>query len=237
MTRAADILAELGNAIELIVFLAVVVISALGGLIQKWLQRREQQAAEQRTRSRAAREEGRSEQQDRQQPRYKPIGESPPARGDERTEAPQRQAPQTPRAAPARARPAPGADHRLKRQAERIMRTGEHAVESEQPPPPFPRPDRGRIETAAPAPRSAAAGRRARLAAARKRRQQQAAAEQSIADTELGAQHEGGAVRRGPVPQIAVDLADADKARRAIVYHEILGPPKALSFGQELWAR
>ncbi|MCK4276188.1 MAG: hypothetical protein KAX78_06725 [Phycisphaerae bacterium] len=38
----------------------------------------------------------------------------------------------------------------------------------------------------------------------------------------------------GPRPAM-VDLGGADEARRAIIYHEILSPPKALREGGEMW--
>jgi hypothetical protein len=40
---------------------------------------------------------------------------------------------------------------------------------------------------------------------------------------------------RGPATAIEVKLIDADRARRAIVHHEIFSAPKALRGGPEMW--
>ncbi|MBS3734604.1 MAG: hypothetical protein KGY99_06720 [Phycisphaerae bacterium] len=236
MITAADIVrADFGDALELIIFLVVVAVSAIAGLLQKWLQRREQQQAEERKQRNIhghkqadeRRASGSRRDADEQRSRYKPIPQTRSAQSQTGTRAQARPG--------ARRRPAYGADPRLKRQAERVFQVGADGPPSEPPPSPFPQPEQVRIETTPPKPPSAAQ-RRAQLRAARRRARRKAAAERSIAESELGSSSEG-TRRAGDAPRIVVDLGTADEARRAILYHEILAPPKALTTGEELWDR
>lgn len=243
---------------EIIILLIVVGISAVGGIIQRWLQKVEEQrkAREKREkegpRYKPIRPPGASEQsrQTRARPgdpqrtgtRYRPIAQYP----QQQEAQPRRQPPPPPprRADPEPAPPQP--DIGLQREAERIFRTGAHEPSPEPTPSgsPFPQPDAVVIETVDRAQQRAAERKAQRRAAARRSRQKTARkaahpkppAAEDVRATELGS----GRRRAGASPAAAtpeVDLSSPAEARKAIIYSEILGPPKALRQGEELWER
>lgn len=238
MTAALDILADgVEDLFEFFFFVVIAVIFAVVSIIKKLGARRAEEA-----RRRILQQ--RSQQRPQQQPKQ-PARRAPQATGVQAGRQPQPHRPQPqPGVRPARPAgppPAPpqiGPDMELAQQALRamgLMPARPQPSKAEEPIMLTPaEPESVRVDEALRQERrrqrDAEAQRRKRLASPRVAEADSAAIESRILKVHPG-QGDAQDLPTGP----AVDLSSADRARRAIVFHEIFSAPKALRRGKEMW--
>ncbi len=194
---------------ELIGFAALALFALIGHLAKRNAEKKEAERAEQKRRERTSSAPA--------------AGSAPPQRAQEARAAGERQEAflrqmgmqkDTARSTTSQGEP-----------VQAVVAPAPHAQAPQGAPPPPPGSNRE------PTPQQVQAARRRR--AARARRQQQLKAEAAKRRAESAAAMAARTAPEAPPPE--VDLDDREALRQAIIYHEILSPPKGLRRQRELW--